>query len=143
MGAARLHILSMGRLLIILGLAAAAGILLPPPAHARDPYSIMAPEPWLAPKYQTPKELRRPARSKGAKAPKTQREFVRTAPLPPPPVYIPGTGAIPNLPPTSRGYVPGGGTESYSDRVARCAHQSGLYGVPGIQAGSYIHNCSM
>ncbi|MGN6462404.1 MAG: hypothetical protein ACTHLY_14520, partial [Pseudolabrys sp.] len=59
-----------------------------------------------------------------------------------PPIVIPGTGqVVPSVPIVPRGSVPGGGAESFGDRAARCAHQSGLAGVPNDQRGTYMGTC--
>ncbi len=112
---------------------------------ADDPYSIIRPEPgqknakpepWLAPKYQSPRGTRehigrqRPARPE-APAP--------TAKVPPP-IVVPETGRVlPNLPTMS----PSGpnGTESFQDRAARCAHQAGVYGEAAGNRSAYIGRC--
>jgi len=116
------------------------------PAHAQsddERYSIMrlekgakpaAPEPWLAPKYQSPRGT---------------REHVvipRPVPVPPrattvpPPLYVPQTGqTLPNLP-TVSGAGPGG-AETYQDRAARCAHQAGVYGAAAGDRNAYVGSC--
>jgi hypothetical protein len=59
----------------------------------------------------------------------------------PPPLYVPQTGRLlPNLPPVT-GAGPGG-RETFQDRAARCAHQSGVYGPNATgDPGSYIRSC--
>jgi hypothetical protein len=48
---------------------------------------------------------------------------------------IPGsTIGIPNLP---------HGTETFQDRASRCAHQAGVYGVPGNTTTQYMAACAM
>jgi hypothetical protein len=100
-----------------------------------DRYTIMRPEPWLPPKYQSPRGTRqhvvpiRPGRA--------PRPPVATAP---PSLYVPQTGqALPNLPTVS----PSGprGTETYQDRAARCAHQAGVYGAMAGDRNAYIGSC--
>jgi len=104
------------------------------------PYDIMKPErqghfePWLAPKYKSPRSLNRPVR------------VPRSPPLPqaqamtPPPIVVPETGrALPNLPVTS-GNGPGG-RESFQDRALRCTHQAGLYGSAAGDPGIYTRSC--
>jgi hypothetical protein len=103
-----------------------------------DPYSIMAPEPWVAPKYRSPRKLpQQPdtARTRPARPPAGVAK-------PAPPTVLPNGQAVPNLPPVRQGIVPGGGTETFGDRAARCAHQSGLYGVPAGKQGTYMHSCT-
>jgi len=109
-----------------------------------DPYSIMRPEPgskpepWLAPKYQSPRGL--PQSPDTARTQPLPRPSVRVR-RPPPPTVLPNGQAVPNLPPVNQGLVPGGGAETFGDRAARCAHQSGLYGVPAGQQGGYMGAC--
>ncbi len=92
------------------------------------------PEPWLPPKY---------------KSPRGSREHVvipRSAPTPqarqqvPPPIVVPETGRVlPNLPTVA----PSGphGAETYQDRAARCTHQAGVYGQAAGDRSSYINSC--
>ncbi len=120
-----------------------AGIV---PAHAQsddDRYTIMRPEkgakpakpePWLAPKYKSPKgtgehvPLPRPAT-----VPQVRRPV-------PPSIYVPETGrTLPNLPAAS-GAGPGG-AETHQDRAARCAHQAGVYGSATGDRNAYIGGC--
>ncbi len=115
--------------------------------------SIMKPEPVA------------PAKKKSTKAHKARRGSsnpVYPAPLPrpqaplplpppkvatphrpnvPPPLYVPQTGRLlPNIPPAV-GAGPGG-RETFQDRAARCAHQSGVYGANATgDPGSYIRSC--
>lgn len=108
------------------------------PAHAQSDddsrYTIMAPEPWLPPKYKSPRGstehvvIPRPA----------------TVPPPraavPPPLHVPQTGQLlPNLP----AVAPSGpnGTETYQDRAVRCAHQAGAYGAAAGDRNGYINSC--
>jgi hypothetical protein len=108
--------------------------------HFDDPYSIMVPEePWLAPKYKSPRNL--PQKPNSARTrPLPPRSSVGVA-NPPPPTILPNGQTVPNLPSANRGYVPGGNAETFQDRAARCAHQSGLYGVPGSQQQTYMSAC--
>ena len=110
------------------------------PAHAQtddDRYTIMRPEkpePWLAPKYKSPRGTRE------------HRVTPRPVPAPqpraavPPPLYVPQTGRLlPNLPtPAPSGAQ---GTETYQDRAARCAHQAGVYGAAAGDSSAYINSC--
>ena len=133
----------------ILALLALTMVVSALPVHARaadDPYTIMRPEPgrkpqpqpepWLAPKYQSPRGTRehisrpRPAQPE-APAP------IATVP---PPILVPETGSVlPNLPVMS----PSGphGTETFQDRAARCAHQAGVYGDAAGNRSAYIGTC--
>ncbi len=119
-------------------------------AHAQsqnDPYSIMVPEPghhppqpkpepWLPPKYESPRgtkrHITRPRRARPPSPPRAAQV--------PPPIVAPETGRVlPNLPTLS----PSGphGTESFQDRAARCANQAGMYGDATGNRSSYINNC--
>ncbi len=124
----------MQRILAALLLVAA----LVPVAQAQvtdDPYTIMRPEPWLAPKYRSPRgtpervEIPRPRDPSPVRTPRV-----------PPPVYVPETGRLlPNLP-----ALPGagpGGAETAQDRAARCAHQAGVYGAAAGDRNVYIGSC--
>lgn len=135
-----------GRISVALTIAASmvGAAVLTGPAYTgererfNDPYSIMAPEPWLAPKYRSPRNLpQRPNKTRRRPGP---RSSVGVA-APAPPTILPNGRAVPNLPPVRQGIVPGGGRETFGDRSLRCAHQSGLYGVPAEQQGTYMHSC--
>jgi hypothetical protein len=109
----------------------------------RDDYSIMVPEkgsrrdqpePWLAPKYKSPRGT-----VKHVTIPKA-----RVAPFPsatvPPPIVVPQTGRVlPNLP-TVPGAGPGG-SETFQDRAVRCAHQAGVYGQAAGDRNTYVGTC--
>jgi len=122
---------------------AVALMLLAPAATAHggvldDNYSIMKPEPWLAPKYKSPRGTKqtvtipRPA--------ETQPRLGSTEP--PPPLLVPGASrALPNLPITPQGPVPGGRAETFGDRATRCSHQAGIYGTQAGDPGTYIRSC--
>jgi hypothetical protein len=117
------------------------------PTHAQtsnilgDDYSIMVPEkgsrpktpePWLAPKYKSPrgtvKHVALP-KSKIVSPPQT---------VVPADVYVPQTGrTFQNLPAVS-GSGPRG-TETFQDRAMRCAHQAGVYGQG--TTGNYMGAC--
>jgi acyl transferase domain-containing protein len=98
------------------------------------PYPITTPEPWLPPKYQSPRG---------------STEHVVTpppAPTPqhgasvPPSLYVPQTGRVlPNLP----NPAPSGphGSETAQDRAARCAHQAGAYGAQAGNSATYLGSC--
>jgi hypothetical protein len=109
-----------------------------------DRYNIMKPEPgsargtiwepWLAPKYKSPRGARQ-----RVVTPPPQPDEPRRIPSMPPPTVSPRTGqALPNIAPP----IPGsgvGGRETFQDRAARCTHQAGMYGA---QAGSnYLGTC--
>ena len=108
-----------------------------------DDYSIMRPEkgarptrpePWLAPKYKSPRGTVKQVvipRSKTIEPPQTTV---------PPPIVVPQTGqVIPNLP-TVTGSGPKG-TETFQDRAARCTHQAGVYGQAVGDRNAYIGTC--
>ena len=101
---------------------------------ADDPYTIMKPEPWLPPKYQSPRGTKQHVDTY-APAPAPPR-----APAVPPPVYVPETGRLlPNLP-----ALPGAGqdrAEHPQDRAVRCAHQAGLYGEAAGNRAAYVGAC--
>ena len=112
------------------------------PAHAQsdsDRYTIMRPEPgrpepWLAPKYQSPRGTREHVvvpRSRTVRQPRAEV---------PPPIIVPQTGiALPNMPTVSPSGP--GGRETYQDRAVRCAHQAGAYGANAGDRGTYIGTC--
>jgi hypothetical protein len=94
-------------------------------------YTIMRPErpePWLAPKYKTPRSVRQPiAVAPAIAAPR------RPEPLPP--IVVPETGRLlPNLPDASR-------SETAQDRAMRCAHQAGVYGRATGDRNAYVGSC--
>lgn len=102
-----------------------------------DRYTIMRPEPvepWLAPKYQSPRGTREHVtapRPSAVKPPRAQT---------PPPVYVPQTGALlPNLPVINGAGL--GGAETGQDRALRCAHQAGVYGATAGDRNAYIGSC--
>ena len=113
------------------------------PAHAQsddERYTIMRPEkgarpeqpePWLVPKYSSPRGTRQHVViPRPAPAPPTRAQV-------PPSLTVPETGRVlPNLP------TPGlGGRETTQDRAARCAHQAGVYGPAAGDRNSYIGSC--
>ena len=110
-------------------------------SHFDDPYSIMAPEPWLAPKYRSPRGL--PQKPNTAKPARPRPVPPPTVAGPAPPVVLPNGRGVPNLPPVRQGIVPDGSRETFGDRAARCAHQSGLYGIQPGQQPTYMHSCTM
>jgi hypothetical protein len=107
----------------------------------RDDYSIMAPErgsrvqapePWLAPRYESPRET-----VNSAVIPKSMIVTPPRASVPPS-VFVPQTGQTFQNLPTVSGSGPGG-AETFQDRAARCAHQAGVYGQ--ATSGSYMGAC--
>ena len=112
-----------------------AGLALP--AHAQsgdDRYTIMAPEPWLPPKYKSPR-----GSTEHVVIPHPKSVPRPRAPVPPA-LYVPQTGrTLPNLP----AVAPSGpnGQESYQDRALRCAHQAGVYGQAAGDRTGYINSC--
>lgn len=122
------------------------------PARAQsadDPHSIIRPEPgtpqkkpepWLAPKYRSPRGTREHIGVPRPTAPKAASPRAPATPKVPPPIVVPKTGrALPNLPTIS----PSGprGTETFQDRAARCAHQAGVYGEAAGNRPNYINSC--
>lgn len=98
------------------------------------------PEPWLAPKYKSPRGTRERVGVPRPAAPKAATPKAPAAPKVPPPIIAPETGrALPNLPTIS----PSGprGTETFQDRAARCAHQAGVYGEAAGNRSAYIGRC--
>jgi hypothetical protein len=124
-----------------------AALATPAPAQSgnilSDDYQIMVPEkgskleqpePWLAPKYQSPRGT-------------VQHVHVPKSKIVRPPsatdpgyVYVPQTGQtfqnLPSLPGSGRG-----GAETFQDRAIRCTHQAGVYGQVGANRGSYMGSC--
>jgi hypothetical protein len=130
--------------------AVAAGLLPAGPSHAQfdgDRYNIMKPEPgnprkstrskptdnpepWLAPKYKSPRGTKkRITTPKRQPAPKKKSNKV------PPSLYVPETGrTLRNLPSPT-------GTETSQQRALRCAHQAGVYGQAAGNRTNYINSC--
>jgi hypothetical protein len=100
----------------------------------REEPSVQKPEPWLPPKYQSP----RGSREHVVIPPATPAPQLPAGV--PPPLYVPQTGrTLPNLP----NPAPSGpnGSESSQDRAARCAHQAGVYGQAAGDRSTYINSC--
>jgi hypothetical protein len=108
-----------------------------------DDYSIMVPEkgskrdvpePWLAPKYKSPRGTVDQVRIPKAKTVRPPRA------TDPGYVYVPQTGRtfqnLPSLPGSGRGSA-----ETSQDRAIRCTHQAGVYGQVGANRGSYMGSC--
>ena len=92
-------------------------------------------EPWLAPKYKSPRGTRQ-----HVVIPRAAAGAAFAQPRVPPPLVVPQTGqALPNLP----AVAPSGphGSETYQDRAVRCAHQAGVYGDTTGNRSAYIGNC--
>lgn len=131
-----------------IGIMVAAALAPPLPSRAQstdDPYSIMKPEPgtrqpkpsepWLAPKYQSPRGGHRHVR-----VPLNTEPDVSGSPAVPPPIYVPDTGRLlPNLPALPGAGV--GGAETGQDRASRCAHQAGVYGQAAGNREAYVGGC--
>ncbi|HET8542894.1 MAG TPA: hypothetical protein VFL68_00165 [Pseudolabrys sp.] len=132
--------------MLVLALAPAAAFAQSGSGYSimQDDYSIMVPEkgarppkpePWLAPKYKSPRGT----------VEKVVIPRSKTVPQPravtPPPLYVPETGrTLPNLP-TISGSGPGG-AETFQDRTARCAHQAGVYGSTATgNRNAYVGGC--
>ena len=109
-----------------------------------DPYTIMRPEPtgkrppppepWLPPKYKSPRGTRQHVtHPRPAETPQRRAQT-------PPPIVVPQTGRVlPNMP-----VLPGagpGGAETGQDRALRCAHQAGTYGDAAGDRNTYINTC--
>jgi len=98
------------------------------------PYPITTPEPWLPPKYQSPRGSREHVViPPPAPAPKPRAGV-------PPSLYVPQTGRVlPNLPSPA----PSGphGRETAQDRAARCAYQASIYGAQAGDRSTYINSC--
>jgi len=119
-------------------LVALLALVVPTSAYAQsddDPYTIMKPEPWLPPKYQSPRGTKQHIeKRRSTPAPQPRVQGV------PPPLYVPQTGRVlPNLP-MGVGAGPGG-AETSQDRAVRCAHQAGVYGQAAGDASAYIGSC--
>jgi hypothetical protein len=74
-------------------------------------------------------------------SPPPSHAVVTRPPAVPPSLYVPQTGrSLPNVPAIS-GSGPGG-SETYQDRAARCAHQAGVYGPAATgDRNAYIGGC--
>lgn len=127
------------RRFLTIGLLLLAAAISAVPAIAQsaddDSYSIMRPEPWLPPKYKSPRGTpERPMKAPRIHVPQHQ------VTAPPPPLYVPQTGQVlPNMP-TINGAGPGG-METSQDRAVRCANQAGVYGANAGNPGGYVNNC--
>ncbi|MEI7805222.1 MAG: hypothetical protein WCI56_07830 [Hyphomicrobiales bacterium] len=118
-------------LIALIGLAA--------PAQAQsdsDRYTIMRPEPGMAPKYKSPRGSKQNVEP--VKPPVTPEP--RNARAEQPPVMLPGGKVVPNLPVSPD--VPPTARESAQDRTIRCTHQAGVFGVAPEQRNLYISTCA-
>ena len=113
-------------------------------AHAQtgdERYNIMRPEPgtsqpepWLAPKYKSPRgTVQHPVIPPPARSP---QPHVVTKP----PLVVPQTGQVQQNLPT---VAPSGprGAETYQDRAVRCTHQAGVYGRTAGNPSAYVGTC--
>ena len=125
---------------------ALTGLLMALPARAASDdsrYDIMVPEkgakpdkpePWLAPKYKSPRGTTEHVVIPRPKSVPPMRAAV------PPPIVVPETGRVlPNLPTLSGSGV--NGAETSQDRAMRCAHQAGVYGQAAGNPSTYIGSC--
>ena len=126
------HRFSLIALVVLAALAPAVA------SHAQsgddDRYTIMRPEPWLPPKYKSPR-----GSTEHVTIPPPAQPLPQPAGVPPP-LYVPQTGrTLQNLP----NPAPSGphGQETFQDRAARCAHQAGVYGQAAGDRSSYINSC--
>jgi hypothetical protein len=92
------------------------------------------PEPWLAPKYKSPRGTQ-----KHVRVPKLKTLNPPGAAVPSS-VYVPQTGRTFQNLPTLPGSGPGG-AETFQDRAMRCSHQAGVYGQVGANRGTYMGSC--
>ena len=129
--------MEMARRFPLMVLIALTALVSAAPARAQsddDRYNIMAPEPWLPPKYKSPR-----GSTEHVVIPQPTPALPPPATVPPP-LYVPQTGRLlPNLPAAT----PSGpnGSETSQDRAARCAHQAGVYGQAAGDRGTYIGSC--
>jgi hypothetical protein len=138
----------MRKLSMIMLIGLSAGLVMPtlaqPGTILSDDYSIMVPEkgskrqaakpkisePWLAPKYKSPRGTVQDVRIPKSKTVSPQKT------INPGSVFVPQTGrTFENLPTTSPG------RETFQDRAIRCTHQAGVYGQVGGNRGAYMGSC--
>ena len=131
----------MVRQALLTGLLMLTAVVSATPSHAQsddDRYTIMrpeTPEPWLLPKYKSPRGTRRHVVTP-EKIPEPQ---TRTTTVPPP-MLVPQTGQVlPNIP-TISGAGPRG-AETSQDRAVRCADQAGVYGSAAGNPSGYVNSC--
>jgi len=88
------------------------------------------PEPWLAPKYKSPRGTVEQVHIPKAKTVRPPGN------ADPGYIWVPQTGrTFQNLP------TLGPGTDTYQDRVIRCTHQAGVYGQTGFDRSAYMGSC--
>lgn len=124
---------------LIIGLLVLTAVVSAVPARAQsdndDHYTIMQPEPWLPPKYKSP----RGTQQRPVTPPRIPEPQMRTTTVPPP-MLVPQTGQVlPNIP-TINGAGPGG-RETSQDRAVRCANQAGIYGAAAGNPSGYVNSC--
>jgi len=109
-------------------------IMVPEKGSKRQASKPEQPEPWLAPKYKSPRGTVQKVRIPKSKIVRPPSD------TDPGYVYVPQTGRtfqnLPSLP----GSGPGG-AETFQDRAIRCTHQAGVYGQVGANRGSYMGSC--
>jgi hypothetical protein len=97
-------------------------------------YNIMTPEPWLRPKYKSPRgSIEHVVIPQPSAVPQTRAVV-------PPPLYVPQRGQLlPNIPTIA----PSGpaGAETGQDRAMRCANQAGIYGQAAGNHNAYVGSC--
>ena len=133
--------------MVLLALTAFVSVLPARAQSADDRYSIMRPEPgsrsaqpelkyepWLPPKYKSPRGTRQHIVTPQPIPESQTRTFV------PPPLFVPQTGqTLPNLP-SITGAGPGG-RETSQNRAVRCANQAGVYGSAAGDRNTYVGSC--
>ena len=124
---------------LLVGLLVLTAVVSAVPVRAQsdddDRYTIMQPEPWLPPKYKSP----RGTQQRPVTPPRIPEPQMRTTTVPPP-MLVPQTGQVlPNMP-VINGAGPGG-AETSQDRAVRCAHQSGVYGANAGNPSAYVNSC--
>ena len=92
------------------------------------------PEPWLPPKYTSPRGTPEHVAIPRSKSAPPMRAAV------PPPLVVPETGRVLLNLPTLSGSGPNG-AETSQDRAMRCAHQAGVYGQAAGNPSAYIGSC--
>ena len=94
---------------------------------------LMKPEPWLPPRYQSPRSGQQAPPPSPVLPPSPRRDM-------PPAIVVPETGRVlPNM----RTLSPSGpnGTETGQDRAVRCADQLGRYGPQAGNPSGYLGTC--
>jgi hypothetical protein len=108
-------------------------ILKPEPGAAPHHRPQPRPEPWLPPKYESPR---------GSRLHRTPPAVVPPAPRAdgPPAIMVPETGRVL---PNQRTLSPSGpnGIETGQDRAVRCANQLGTYGAQAGNPSAYLGSC--